>query len=171
MALVSTSGAASSTGLERDALRATGGQHGAIAPADVALGVIIGRTSEAFSFFVYGIASVLVFPQVVFPFAAPNVAILYSFAVFSLSFLARPVGSVTFMWVDRHFGRGTKLTVALVLLGGSTASIAFLPPYSAIGYLSILGLILFRSGQGFALGGAWDGLSSTPRRTSAAASR
>ena len=160
MALVSTSGGASSTGLERDALRATGGQHGAIAPADVALGVIIGRTSEAFSFFVYGIASVLVFPQVVFPFAAPNVAILYSFAVFSLSFLARPVGSVTFMWVDRHFGRGTKLTVALVLLGGSTASIAFLPPYSAIGYLSILGLILFRCGQGFALGGAWDGLSS-----------
>ena len=160
MALISTPGAASSTGLERDALRATGGHRDAIAPADVAIGVIIGRSSEAFSFFVYGIASVLVFPHVVFPFAPPNVAILYSFAVFSLSFMARPVGSVVFMWLDRHFGRGTKLTVALVLLGGSTASIAFLPPYSAIGYLSILGLMLFRCGQGFALGGAWDGLSS-----------
>ncbi|MGO7697022.1 hypothetical protein AB9E35_33390, partial [Rhizobium leguminosarum] len=71
----------------------------------------------------------------------------------------RPVGSVVFMTIDRLYGRGTKLTIALFLLGGSTASIAFLPCYNEIGVWSIALLALFRLGQGFALGVAWDGLA------------
>ena len=39
-----------------------------VAPGDIAVGVVIGRTSEYFDYFVYGIASVLVFPAVFFPF-------------------------------------------------------------------------------------------------------
>src|SRR4030095_16959754 len=39
------------------------------APGDIAVGVVIGRASEYFDFFVFGIASVLVFPAVFFPFA------------------------------------------------------------------------------------------------------
>ena len=149
----------SSSSLESDARLSTT-DHGEIAPGDIAIGVIIGRSSEAFNIFVFGIACVLAFPQVVFPFVGHLAGMLLAFAVFSLSFLARPVGSVFFMEVDRRFGRGTKLTIALVLLGGSTASIAFLPGYEQVGYISILGLMLFRMGQGFALGGAWDGLAS-----------
>ena len=34
-----------------------------LSPAEIAVGVIIGRTSEFFDFFVYAIASVLVFPR------------------------------------------------------------------------------------------------------------
>ncbi len=83
-----------------------------------------------------------------------------SFALLPLAFLARPVGSFVFMWIDRNYGRGTKLTAALFLLGGSTASIAFLPGYDTIGYWAVALLALFRLGQGFALGGAWDGLAS-----------
>ena len=136
------------------------GSHGTVGPNEIAIGVIIGRTSEFFDFFVYAIASVLVFPKLVFPYADPLTATLYSFAIFSLAFLARPVGSVVFMTIDRFYGRGTKLTIALFLLGGSTASIAFLPGYNEIGYWAIALLALFRLGQGFALGGAWDGLAS-----------
>ncbi|MGO4469889.1 MFS transporter, partial [Pseudoduganella sp. RAF53_2] len=33
-----------------------------ISPGDIAVGVVIGRASEYFDFFVYAIASVLVFP-------------------------------------------------------------------------------------------------------------
>src|ERR1700744_6374422 len=43
--------------------------HSRIAPGEIAIGVIIGRASEFFDFFVYGIASVLVFPALFFPFA------------------------------------------------------------------------------------------------------
>ncbi|MDX3974261.1 MFS transporter [Shinella sp.] len=149
-----------STGLERDARRMHDDDK-PLSPGSVAIGVVIGRTSEFFDFFVYGLGSILVFPKLIFPFASsPVAATLMSFALFPLAFLARPVGSFVFMWIDRNYGRGTKLTVALFLLGGSTASIAFLPGYDTIGYWAVALLALFRLGQGFALGGAWDGLAS-----------
>jgi len=43
---------------------------------------------------------------------------------------------------------------------GSTAAIAFLPGYADLGHNAVLLLALFRLGQGFALGGTWDGLAS-----------
>ncbi len=134
------------------------GQGHPVGPGDIAIGVIIGRTSEFFDFFVYAIASVLVFPKLVFPFLPPLQATLASFAVFALAFLARPIGSVWFIGLDRAYGRGFKLAVALVLLGGSTAAIAFLPGYDTIGAGAAALLALFRLGQGFAQGGTWDGL-------------
>ena len=148
-----------SSTLERDARRMHSDEH--VSPGNIALGVIIGRMSEFFDFFVYGLASVLVFPKLMFPFAPDQLtATLYSFAIFSLAFIARPIGSVVFMEIDRRHGRGTKLTIALFILGGSTASISFLPGYETLGMWSIALLALFRLGQGFALGGAWDGLAS-----------
>ncbi|WP_424813371.1 MFS transporter [Roseococcus sp. YIM B11640] len=134
--------------------------HHPVSPAEIAIGVVIGRTSEFFDFFVYAIASVLVFPKLVFPYTDALTGTLYSFAIFVLAFLARPVGTVFFMAIDRAYGRGTKLTTALFLLGGSTAAIAFLPGHAAIGHASAILLAVFRMGQGFALGGTWDGLAS-----------
>ena len=55
----------SSTPLERDARLASTDHK--IAPSEIALGVIIGRAAEYFDFFVFGIASVVVFPKVFFP--------------------------------------------------------------------------------------------------------
>ena len=134
--------------------------HGHVGPGETAIGVIIGRTSEFFDFFVYAIASVLVFPKLIFPYADPLTGTLYSFAIFALAFIARPFGTVIFTAIDRRYGRGTKLTVALFLLGGSTAAIAFLPGFGTIGAASGWLLALFRIGQGLALGGVWDGLAS-----------
>ncbi|MCP1472132.1 MFS family permease [Sphingobium sp. OAS761] len=148
-----------STPLERDA-RAINAREHKIAPGEIAIGVIIGRTSEFFDFFVYAIASCIVFPAHVFPYMTPLMGTLWSFAIFALAFMARPVGSFIFMAVDRQFGRGVKLTIALFLLGGSTAAIAFLPGYDTIGHGAALLLALFRAGQGVALGGTWDGLAS-----------
>lgn len=151
-------GTPTSTPLERDA-RLVSTDH-KVAPGEIALGVVIGRAAEFFDFFVYGIGSVLVFPYLFFPFAEPVTATLYSFLVFSLAFIARPIGSIVFMAVDALYGRGVKLTVALLLLGISTAAISFLPGYQTIGAASIALLGIFRVGQGLALGGAWDGLAS-----------
>ena len=145
--------------VERDA-RAINARHGDIAPGEIAIGVIIGRTSEFFDFFVYAIASVLVFPSLVFPYVDRLTGTLYAFALFSLAFIARPIGSLVFLGIDRALGRGTKLTIALFLLGGSTAAVAFLPGYETIGSWSAVLLAVFRLGQGAALGGAWDGLAS-----------
>ncbi len=148
-----------STSAERDA-RIITARHKQVAPGEIAIGVIIGRTSEFFDFFVYALASVLVFPKLVFPYVDQLTGTLYSFAVFALAFVGRPFGTLLFMWIDRASGRGTKLTLALFLLGGSTMAIALLPSYEQVGTLSALLLMLFRFGQGMALGGAWDGLPS-----------
>lgn len=131
-----------------------------VPPGEIAVGVVIGRTAEFFDFFVYAIASVLVFPRFFFPQAEPLQAMLYSFAVFALAFVARPLGSVLFMEIDRRHGRSVKLTAAMFLLGGSTAAMAFLPGTADIGPAAIVLLSLCRIGQGLALGGAWDGLAS-----------
>ena len=147
------------TTAERDARSLHDGHH-KVAPGEIAVGVVIGRTSEFFDFFVYAIASVLVFPSLVFPYVDALTGTLYSFGIFALAFAARPVGTLIFTNVDRLYGRGAKLTIALFLLGGSTAAIAFLPGYETIGHGSALLLALFRMGQGVALGGSWDGLAS-----------
>ena len=42
--------------------------HEDVTPSEIAVGVIIGRSSEYFDFFVFGIACVLVFPSFLFPF-------------------------------------------------------------------------------------------------------
>lgn len=154
-----TQGLPNSGELERHARQAHAGHH-PVSPGEIAIGVIIGRMSEFFDFFVYAIASVLVFPRFLFPGADPNTAMLYSFALFSLAFIARPFGSVLFTALDRRHGRGVKLTIALFLLGGSTAAISFLPSHDRIGGAVVLLLGIFRFLQGVALGGAWDGLAS-----------
>lgn len=151
--------ASTSTPMERDAQRISAQDH-EIAPGEIAIGVIIGRTSEFFDFFVYAIASVLVFPALVFPFADPVTGTLYSFAIFALGFLGRPFGTLLFMAIDRRHGRGVKLTIALFLLAGCTMAIALLPSHAQVGGLSAMLLSGFRFGQGVALGGAWDGLPS-----------
>ncbi|CAN5719242.1 MFS transporter [soil metagenome] len=145
--------------LVRDARRVSA-DHEKIAPGEIAIGVVIGRASENFDFFVYGIASALVFPTVFFPFEDGLQGTLWSFVIFSFAFIARPIGSVLFMKIQRRFGREAKLTIALFLLGISTAGIAFVPGYGSLGFTSIVLLSIFRVGQGLALGGSWDGLSS-----------
>jgi MFS family permease len=149
----------SSTSLEHDA-RLTTADHSKVAPGEIAIGVVIGRASEYFDFFVYGIASVLVFPQVFFPFLTRLEGILAAFVIFSFAFIARPFGTALFMAAQRRWGRAVKLTAALFLLGTATAGIAFLPSYATLGERAIILLAVFRCLQGLATGGAWDGLPS-----------
>ena len=155
-----TGNSGASTTAERDAraINSDGDHH--ISPNEIAIGVIIGRMSEFFDFFVYSIASVLVFPAFFFPFVDPLVGTLLSFGVFALAFVARPFGTVIFIQIDRLWGRGAKLTLALFLLGTATVCIPLIPGYATIGAWAILFLAAFRFLQGIALGGAWDGLAS-----------
>ena len=70
------------TTLEQD-LRNTTADRSKVAPGEIAVGVVIGRASEYFDFFVFGIASVLVFPYVFFPFLGRLEGMLAAFIIFS----------------------------------------------------------------------------------------
>lgn len=131
-----------------------------VSPSDIAVGVIIGRTSEFFDFFAFAIAAVLVFPSRLFPFVDPLTGVLFSFVLLAVAFVARPFGVVIFTEMDRRFGRVTKLTVALFLLGTCTVGMGLVPTYQSVGWGAIAAMTLLRIGQGLALGGAWDGLAS-----------
>lgn len=134
--------------------------HEIVTPGEIAAGVIIGRASEYFDFFVFGIACVLVFPYIYFPFLSPLEGMLAAFAIFALAFVARPIGTALSMIVQRRWGMAVKMTIALFLLGSATVGIALLPGYESIGIKAIWWLIALRVAQGLAVGGSWDGLPS-----------
>ena len=92
--------------------------------------------------------------------ADPLTARLGSFTVIARAVLARPLGTAFFTVIDRRHGKSAKLTLALLILGTSTVGMGLIPSYENIGAASIWLLCLLRIGQGFALGGAWDGLPS-----------
>ena len=146
--------------LARSGQESTAHTAGTVAPGDIAVGVVIGRASEYFDFFVFGIASVLVFPAVFFPFVDRLQGTLYAFMLLSLAFLVRPLGTVVGMWLQRRYGRSAKLGLALLLLGCATVSMALLPGYQVLGAGAIVLLAVCRIGQGLAIGGSWDGLPS-----------
>ena len=134
--------------------------HEDVTPSEIAVGVIIGRSSEYFDFFVFGIACVLVFPSFLFPFLSRLDGTLMAFALLAVAFVVRPVGTAISMAIQRRWGRGTKLTIALFVLGVCTVGMAFLPGYKDAGTAAIVALLILRVGQGLALGGSWDGLPS-----------
>ncbi|MGH8191113.1 MAG: MFS transporter [Rhodanobacteraceae bacterium] len=133
-----------------------------ITPGDLAVGVVVGRISQSFDVFVFGLGCVLAFPKVFFPFASDLDGMFYAFAVFALGFIARPLGSTFFLALQRQLQLSVpiRLTIALFLLGTATVGIAFMPGYATLGWLAILALVVLRFGQGFALGGSWNGLAS-----------
>ncbi len=149
----------SSTPAVQSAVPSAHGHH-RVSPSDVAVGVIIGRASEFFDFFVFAIASVIVFPQRIFPFTDPLTGTLLSFALLALAFVARPLGSALFMSIDRRHGRVTKLTAALFLMGTATVAMGLIPSYENVGGWAVVILAVLRIAQGLALGGAWDGMPS-----------
>ncbi|MEM9632230.1 MAG: MFS transporter [Pseudomonadota bacterium] len=126
---------------------------------ELVITVIMARVTDYFGFFVYAFASVLVFPRIFFSNYDPATAVMLSFAVFPLAFLARPFASQAFKLVEKRVGRSGKITIALFILGGSTMAIGLLPRYETAGVLAPILLILFRIGQGIGLGGSWDGMT------------
>ena len=56
-----------------------------------------------------------------------------------------------------RIGRKSTLVASLLLMGGSTLLIAFLPTYAMVGWVAPLLLCMLRFGQGFGLGGEWGG--------------
>ena len=131
-----------------------------VTPGDLVVGVTVGRISQSFDVFVFGLGCVLAFPKAYFPFASQLDGMFYAFAIFALGFIARPLGSMFFLVLERNFGQATKLTIALFMLGMATAGIAFMPGYATLGVWAIVALVVLRFGQGFALGGSWNGLAS-----------
>ncbi|KTE24157.1 MULTISPECIES: MFS transporter [unclassified Sphingopyxis] len=118
---------------------------------------LVGTAVEFYDFYIYGTAAALVFGPLFFPTESASAQLLYSFMTFGLAFFARPVGAIVFGHYGDRIGRKSTLVASLMLMGGSTLLIAFLPTYAMVGWVAPLLLCLLRFGQGFGLGGEWGG--------------
>lgn len=118
---------------------------------------LVGTAVEFYDFYIYATAAALVFGELFFPAESKTAQQMLSFASFGLAFIARPVGAIVFGHFGDRVGRKSTLVASLMLMGGSTVAIAFLPTYQQVGWLAPLLLCLLRLGQGFGLGGEWGG--------------
>ncbi len=118
---------------------------------------LVGTTIEFYDFFIYGTAAALVLGPLFFPSESEAAQTLLAFMSFGIAFVARPVGAIAFGHFGDRIGRKSTLVASLLLMGGSTLAIAFLPTYAMVGWVAPLLLCVMRFGQGFALGGEWGG--------------
>ncbi|MGY2736304.1 MFS transporter [Sphingomonas sp. UYP23] len=125
----------------------------------ILLASLIGTSVEFYDFYVYATAAALVIGPLFFPASDPGVQMIASYASFGLAFFARPLGAAVFGHFGDRLGRKSTLVASLMLMGGSTVAIAFLPTYAQIGWIAPLLLCILRFGQGLGLGGEWGGAS------------
>ncbi len=118
---------------------------------------LVGTSVEFYDFYIYATAASLVFGQLFFPTSSESAQLMQSYATLGLAFLARPLGAWMFGHFGDRIGRKSTLVASLMLMGGSTMLIAFLPTYQSAGWLAPLLLCVLRFGQGIGLGGEWGG--------------
>ncbi|PPL15707.1 MFS transporter [Microterricola pindariensis] len=123
----------------------------------VAFATVIGTTIEWYDFFLYASAAGLIFAQLFFQPAGPQIAILLSFASVGVSFLFRPLGAFLAGHFGDKIGRKAMLSITLILMGSATVLIGLLPTYEQIGVAAPVALILLRILQGLSTGGEWGG--------------
>jgi len=118
---------------------------------------LVGTSIEFYDFYIYATAASLIFGPLFFPASSPSAQLLSAYASLGLAFLARPLGAWLFGHYGDRIGRKSTLVASLMLMGGSTLLIAFLPTYQMAGWLAPLMLCILRFGQGIGLGGEWGG--------------
>jgi metabolite-proton symporter len=118
---------------------------------------LVGTAVEFYDFYIYATAASLVFGPLFFPSDNPSAQLLAAYASFAVAFIARPIGALVFGHYGDRIGRKSTLVASLLLMGGSTLAIAFVPTYASIGWVAPVLLCALRFGQGFGLGGEWGG--------------
>lgn len=125
--------------------------------ARILAAAMVGTAVEYYDFFIYATAAALVFGPLFFPSESATAQTLLAFMSFGIAFIARPIGGIVFGHFGDRIGRKSTLVVSLLLMGGSTLAIAFLPTYQMVGWVAPVLLCVMRFGQGFGLGGEWGG--------------
>jgi MFS family permease len=123
----------------------------------IAVASLVGTTIEFYDFLIYGTAAALVFGPLFFPSLGAAAATVASFLTFGVAFVVRPLGAIIFGHFGDRLGRKRTLVTTLLVMGGSTVAIGFVPTADTIGVAAPILLVVLRALQGMALGGEWAG--------------
>jgi MFS family permease len=125
----------------------------------IILAVVTGTTIEWYDFYLFS-SLLLVLTEEFFPKGAGVDSTLAGYAVYFIAFLSRPLGALYFGRLGDLYGRKRAFFATLLLMGGATIGIGFLPTYEQIGLLAPMALVFLRVVQGFALGGEYGGAAT-----------
>jgi MFS family permease len=117
----------------------------------------IGTAIEWYDFFLYSTVTGLVFARLYFPHADPLVGTIEAFGVYTVGFIARPIGAAIFGHYGDRLGRKAALVATLLLMGIATFLVALVPGYQVIGIWGAVLLTFLRFTQGIGVGGEWGG--------------
>jgi MFS family permease len=117
----------------------------------------VGTTIEWYDFLLYSVATGLIFGKLFFPHSVPLVGVLEAFAVYTVGFIARPIGAAIFGHYGDRIGRKAALIATLLITGIATFAVGLVPTYDAIGIWGAVILTIIRFIQGIGVGGEWGG--------------
>ena len=112
----------------------------------------IGNLLEMYSFLLFAMLLPTLTP-LFFPSSDPFSALLLAYVVFSVGFLAYPLGALIFGYIGDRYGRRVALSLSIMGMALGTFCIGLLPSYSTLGLLSPLLLAFLRLVQGICAGG------------------
>jgi MFS family permease len=116
----------------------------------------VGTMIEWYDFYIFGSLAITIAP-LFYPPGNDTFAYIAYLATFAVGFVVRPFGALFFGRIGDIVGRKYAFLVTLLIMGGATAVIGFLPTYSQIGIAAPIILLLIRVLQGLALGGEYGG--------------
>ena len=116
----------------------------------------VGTMIEWYDFYIFGSLAYIIAP-LFYPPGNDTFAYIAYLATFAVGFVVRPFGALFFGRIGDVVGRKYAFLVTLLIMGGATAVIGFLPTYAQIGIAAPIILLLIRVLQGLALGGEYGG--------------
>jgi MFS family permease len=117
----------------------------------------VGTTIEWYDFLLYSTVTGLVFGKLFFPHSEPLVGVLEAFAIYTVGFIARPIGAAIFGHYGDRIGRKATLIATLLITGLATFAVGLVPTYESIGIWGAVILTIIRFIQGLGVGGEWGG--------------
>src|SRR5437868_1776465 len=111
---------------------------------------------EWYDFYIFGSLATVIAP-LFYPQGNNTLALIAYLSTFAVGFVVRPFGALFFGRIGDLVGRKYAFLVTLLIMGGATALIGFLPTYATIGIAAPIVLLLIRVLQGLALGGQYGG--------------
>ncbi len=116
----------------------------------------VGTMIEWYDFYVFGSLATVIAP-LFYPQGNNTLALIAYLSTFAVGFVVRPFGALFFGRIGDLVGRKYAFLVTLLIMGGATALIGFLPTYATIGIAAPIILLVIRILQGLALGGEYGG--------------
>ncbi len=124
----------------------------------VAISSFLGNFIEWFDYASYSYLATII--ATVFFASGDTSGLIMTFAVFAISFVARPIGAFVWGSLGDKKGRKWTLSVSIFLMSGATFCIGLLPTFAMVGFVAPLLLLVCRIVQGFSASGEYAGAAT-----------